>query len=129
MLVLVLFMCITAVTLTRFPGFVEHYTHLQGKIVAKMDDLITIPLQPKQEVQYGEHQFYMLPKSPFEKAIGILIVLHPCKRSGLEFFLLPEDRILAKEALQQGRQARASQLAQEPRMPLIRIDKRIRIQA
>jgi hypothetical protein len=101
-LVFVLFMCITAVTLTRFPGFVEHYTHLQGKIVAKMDDLITIPLQPKQEVQYGEHQFYMLPKSPFEKAIGILIVLHPCKRSGLEFFLLPEDRIIAKEALQQG---------------------------
>ena len=105
LVVLVLIMCITAVTLTRFPGFVEHYTHLQGKVVAKTDEMIemiTVPLQPKQEVLNGEHQFYMLPKSHFKIPVGILIVLHPCKRSGLDFFLLPEDRIVAKDALNQG---------------------------
>jgi hypothetical protein len=95
-------MCITAVAMTRFPDVVDRYSHTQGKIVAKTDELVTVPLLPKQEVLYGEHHFYMLPKLPFKKAVGVLIVLHPCKRSGLDFFHLPEDRIVAKDALQKG---------------------------
>jgi hypothetical protein len=33
---------------------------------------------------------------------GIFIFLHSCKRSGLEFFHLPEDRIVAYDALRRG---------------------------
>jgi hypothetical protein len=97
-----LIICATVVTMTRFPDIMEHHSRTQGQIVVKTDEIATIPLQPKQEVLYGEHHFYMLPKSPFKKPLGVLIVLHPCKRSGLDFFHLPEDRIVAKDALDKG---------------------------
>lgn len=100
--VLVLILCITAVTMTRFPEIMDHYSHTQGKIVAKTDDFATIPLQPKKEYLYGGHHYYLLPKSPYKKAIGVLIVIHECQRSGLDFFHLPEDRIVAKDALDRG---------------------------
>lgn len=100
-LVVVLLLCIMAFTMSSFPEVIEHYSHSQGKIVAKTDEIVTVPLKPIQELIQGENHYFMLPKT-FRKAKGVLIVLHSCKRSGLEFFHLPEDRILAQDALKQG---------------------------
>ena len=68
--------------------------------MSKLDDIITVPLLPQSEYIQGQEQYYMLPKT--NKASGILIFLHSCKRSGLEFFHLPEDRIIAYDALKKG---------------------------
>ena len=70
--------------------------------MAKTDELATGPLQPRKELISREYHYYMLPKAPYLKPVGVLIVLHSCRRSGLEFFHLPEDRIIAQDALEKG---------------------------
>lgn len=102
-IVLVMLLCIMAFSMKSFPEVIDHYSYSQGKIVAKTDDLVTGPLLPRKELISGEHHYYMLPKTPYNtKPLGVLIVLHSCQRSGLEFFHLPEDRIVAQDALQKG---------------------------
>jgi len=103
-LVLVLIMFVT-ITLTRFRGVLTAYTTSAGNgrgIIVNVENTAIRPLNPKEEILLGGSHFYMLPKTPFEEAIGVLIVFHPCNRSGVDFFLLPEDRIVAKNALEKG---------------------------
>lgn len=94
------FVCIGAISLTSYPEVIQSYTHSRGDIVAKFDDIITVPLQPKVDNIQGLDHHYLKPKHGKPK--GLLIFLHSCKRSGLEFFHLPEDRIIAYDALQKG---------------------------
>jgi hypothetical protein len=100
-LVVVVLLCIMAFTMTNFPEVIDHYSHSQGKIVAKTDEIVIVPLQPVQGLILGEAHYFMIPRT-FRKAKGVLIVLHSCMRSGLEFFHLPEDRIIAQDALKKG---------------------------
>lgn len=95
-------LCIIAFTMFNFPQFIDQYSHSQGKIVAKTDEIVTVPLQPRKEIIMELPHYYLLPKSTFSKPKGVLVVLHACQRSGLEFFHLPEDRIVAQDALQKG---------------------------
>jgi len=97
-LIVILVLCIAAVTMTSFPDALDHYSRGTGKIVAKTDDFLSLPLQPKQERVLGQYQYYMLP-SLARRADGVLVVLHACQRSGLDFFHLPEDRLVARDAL------------------------------
>lgn len=101
-MVVVLVLCLTMLTTFHFPGFVMSYSQSQGKIVAKVDDLATVPLQPTSERILGVTHYFMMPKSSFHNPRGLLVVIHACKQSGLEFFHLPEDRIVAQHALQKG---------------------------
>lgn len=101
-LVVVFVLCLTMLTTFHFPDFVRLYGNSEGRIVAKEADLATVPLQPTSELILGVHHYFMLPKSSFPKPRGLLVVLHACKQSGLEFFHLPEDRIVAQHALQKG---------------------------
>jgi hypothetical protein len=95
------FFCIAALTVTNYPAVISAYTHKNGTIVAKIDDIVTVPLRPKVDNILGIDHYYMKPPGD-KKVKGVLIFLHSCKRSGLEFFHLPEDRIVAYDALQQG---------------------------
>jgi hypothetical protein len=96
-LVLVL---ISVFTMTRQPELMEFYSDSQGHIVAKLDDIITVPLKPKVEKIQGVDHYYLLPLTGRPK--GILIFFHSCGRSGSSFFHLPEERIIAYDALQRG---------------------------
>ena len=97
------FCFIALVTMANFNDTIDQYAHQKGNIKAKLDDVLTLPMQPKSlKIQGVEHYFLLPPilqngKAPKPK--GILIFLHSCKRSGLEFFSLPEDRIVAQNAL------------------------------
>jgi hypothetical protein len=94
---------IVFVTMVKSNNTIDEYAHQKGNINAKLDDVFTLPMQPKSlKIQGVEHYFLLPPtlkngKNP--KTKGILIFLHSCKRSGLEFFSLPEDRIVARDAL------------------------------
>lgn len=101
-LLLMMMVCIMVFTISTFPGVSDYYTHSHGKVAAKTDELITKPLKPRKDKVSGQEHYYMLPKAPYQKPVGVLVVLHSCKRSGLEFFHLPEDRIIALDALQKG---------------------------
>jgi hypothetical protein len=71
----------------------------------KFDDIITDPLQPERERIEGQDHFYILPPiyaTTNGEPKGILLYLHACKQSGLEFFTLPEHRIIALDAIQKG---------------------------
>jgi hypothetical protein len=48
----------------------------------------------------GVEIFYMLPST--SHISGVLVFFHGCSHSGQDFFLLPEDRIVALESLNQG---------------------------
>jgi hypothetical protein len=99
------FFCIALLTMTQYPQVIDSYTHIRGDIEAKLDaGFVTIPLMPQRDTIQGVEHYYLLPpKDKHNKKVkGILIFLHSCKRSGLEFFHLPEDRIIAYDALHRG---------------------------
>jgi len=96
---------IAGLVIVRYPSFIQHNTHSEGDIVAKFDDIITPPLDPERERLQGLDHYYMFPPknattNGYPK--GILIYLHSCQQSGLEFFILPEHRIIAHDAIQKG---------------------------
>lgn len=62
--------------------------------------LTTGPLKPHGMVIEGVEIFYMLPST--SHISGVLVFFHGCSHSGQDFFLLPEDRIVALESLNQG---------------------------
>jgi hypothetical protein len=62
--------------------------------------LATGPLTPHGKVIEGVELFYMLPSTP--QISGILVFFHGCSHGGQDFFLLPEDRIVALESLNRG---------------------------
>lgn len=63
---------------------------------------VVIPrLVPKASLVGSYKVFYMLPSSG-QKVKGILLHFHACGHRGADFFVLPEDRIIAYEALQRG---------------------------
>jgi len=95
----VLFLCVAAFSKRIYQDSIQAHEKSKGDVVAKPDDLITLPLNPKSENIQGVDHYYMLPQV---KAKGVLIFLHSCKQSGLEFFHLPEDRIVAYDALNKG---------------------------
>lgn len=100
-----LFLGIVGLSIVRYPSFIERYAHNEGEIVVKLDETITAPLNPERERLQGLDHFYMLPFSNATadgKPKGILLYLHSCKQSGLEFFTLPEHRIIAYDAIQKG---------------------------
>jgi hypothetical protein len=112
MCLIVLFLCIAVLLAAKYPKFIQHNIHKQGDIIAKLNDIVTLPLQPNKDHMYGLDHYYMLPSSLFSTKTnntatgtptrGILIYLHSCHQSGLEFFHLPEHRIIAYDALQKG---------------------------
>ena len=97
--------CLTLVflsmlTLRNYPAVINSLDN-SVVFVPKINDIITLPLKPK---TFKDH-FYMLPKKAedgIEREKGILILFHSCKRSGLSFFHLPEERIVVKDALKRG---------------------------
>lgn len=101
-LIILVFISLAAISSTTSRGVINYYTHSSGRVEIKMDDIVTVPLQPAQEKIMGVEHYFMLPKETFEKPTGVMVVLHSCKRSGLEFFHLPEDRIVAYDALEKG---------------------------
>jgi hypothetical protein len=94
------------VVFTKYPQFIHQNTHSEGDIVAKFDDrVITHPLQPQVDTIHGLDHYYMIPSSTNSNVTtikGILIYLHSCSQSGIDFFHLPENRIIAYSALQKG---------------------------
>jgi len=100
-----LVLAIVGLLTLRYPSFIEHNTHSVGDIVVKIDDTITTPLHPEVDTIHGNDHFYMFPPANATtdgKPKGILLYLHSCKQSGLEFFGLPEHRIIAKVATEKG---------------------------
>ena len=97
------FLCfaIAGLLIVRYPSFIQHNTHSEGDIVVKLDDIITPPLTPERKRLQGLDHYYMFPPQNVTTK-GILIYLHSCQQSGLEFFILPEHRIIAHDALQKG---------------------------
>jgi len=101
------FLCLAIVGLfvARYPSFIEHNTHSEGEIVAKLDDMITAPLTPEVEMLQGRNHFYILPPANATtdgKPKGILLYLHSCNQYGWEFFILPEHRIIVHDAILKG---------------------------
>ena len=62
--------------------------------------LVTGPLTPHGKVILGVEVFYMLPSTP--SISGVLVFFHGCSHGGQDFFILPEDRIVALSALNRG---------------------------
>jgi hypothetical protein len=112
MCLIILFLCIAVLLAAKYPKFIQSNIHRQGDIVAKLNDILTLPLQPQKDRTYGLDHYYMLPSSlqstkhgnttVVTPTKGILIYFHSCHQSGLEFFHLPEHRIIAYDALQKG---------------------------
>jgi len=89
----------------RYPSFIHENMKNYGKIVLKLDDVATTPLRPEIESLYGLDHYYMFPPANATSTgdpKGILLYLHSCQKSGLDFFTLPEHRIFAISAIQQG---------------------------
>lgn len=61
--------------------------------------LVSGPLSPEVGIFEDVEVFYMLPNV---NITGVLIFFHGCQHSGQHLFLLPEDRLLALEALNRG---------------------------
>jgi hypothetical protein len=98
-------LAIVGLFILKYPSFIEYNTHREGDIVVKFDDTITAPLQPEHERIEGQDHFYILPptNATFNgEPKGVLLYLHSCKQSGLDFFTLPEHRIIALDAIQKG---------------------------
>jgi len=104
-----IFVCfaVAGILIIRYPTFIRYNTHSEGDIVVKLDDTITLPLRPQQEKIFGIDHYYMFPPmntttttiSTILKPKGILIYLHSCEQSGLDFFTLPEHRVVAHDAI------------------------------
>ena len=185
-----IFICIGfVIVVSNNLNYIQFNTHQQGKITAKLDDIVVYPLSPHVQNILGVDHYYMMPydinppmdyrsvggggvtakdsptqvenngrnanielsdsqsttgssqtigekfsnlrnkyypmtrSSPSSQTIsgndisdvqpntsqqlkakpkGILIFLHSCKRSGLDFFYLPEERRIAYDALSKG---------------------------
>ena len=94
---------VALVSNSNYNRLIDLYRHPNGYVQPKIDDIISLPLKPRVVRLDGIDHYYMLPDSSGQqKARGVLIFLHSCRRSGLEFFHLPEDRIIAYDALQHG---------------------------
>eukprot|EP00549_Striatella_unipunctata_P001044 CAMPEP_0118692210 /NCGR_PEP_ID=MMETSP0800-20121206/11138_1 /TAXON_ID=210618 ORGANISM="Striatella unipunctata, Strain CCMP2910" /NCGR_SAMPLE_ID=MMETSP0800 /ASSEMBLY_ACC=CAM_ASM_000638 /LENGTH=533 /DNA_ID=CAMNT_0006590133 /DNA_START=9 /DNA_END=1607 /DNA_ORIENTATION=+ len=78
----------------RANTFSERYRSPSGQ-------LVTAPLNPLGRVIDGTEVFYMLPIVPATTR-AILIFFHDCEHSGQDLFLLPEHRIVALAALNEG---------------------------
>ena len=101
------FLCLAIVGLfvARYPKFIDHNTHSEGEIVAKFDDTIVAPLTPEVETLQGRKHYFMLPPANATadgNPKGILLYLHSCNQFGWEFFILPEHRIIANNAILKG---------------------------
>lgn len=101
---ILLCLAITIFSIFRSPVHIEQNPPLD--IEVKIDDsIITGPLQPKRtRIQDLDH-FYIFPPANATsdgKPKGVLLHLHSCKESGLDFFTQPEHRIVAYEAIQKG---------------------------
>ena len=116
--------CVAVLGMTKYPNLIsentQHSSTGGGTIMAKLDDIVTIPLKPQIDTIEGIDHYYMFPppstststtsekgqendeqgqQSSSSTAQGLLIFLHSCKKSGLDFFHLPEDRIIAYDAI------------------------------
>jgi len=66
------------------------------------DDNVVMPLiEAKRTVINGMELYYMVPTAA-ASTIGILVFFHGCNHGGQDMFYLPEDRIVAKRALDRG---------------------------
>jgi len=98
-------LCLTivGVLILRYPSLIPPSIQSSGNIVLKLDDIVTSPLRPEVESIQGLDHFYMFPPTnSTTQPRGILLYLHSCQQSGLDFFTLPEHRILAVTAIQKG---------------------------
>jgi hypothetical protein len=97
------FCFIALVTMANFKHTIDEYAHQKRNVNAKLDNVITLPMQPKSVKIQGVQHYFRLPPTlkngKNSKPKGILIFLHSCKQSGLDFFSLPEHRIVAQDAL------------------------------
>eukprot|EP00536_Pseudo-nitzschia_multiseries_P009152 jgi/Psemu1/22484/gm1.22484_g len=99
----ILCLAIVGVLIFRYPSFIRHNMQSHGNIVLKFDDIATTPLRPKIESIQGRDHYYMFPPTNTTgQPKGILLYLHSCQQSGLDFFTLPEHRIFALGAIQKG---------------------------
>jgi hypothetical protein len=74
-------------------------TLLPSKQIESVALLVSGPLSPEVGTFDDVEVFYMLPNV---NITGVLIYFHGCQHSGQHLFLLPEDRLLALEALHRG---------------------------
>ena len=89
---------ICILSISRFSLEIDTNTHQKGIIRAKLDnEFQSLPIRPQMELFESRQVYFKLPEKTTPK--GIFIYLHSCKQSGLEFFHLPEDRIIAYDAL------------------------------
>lgn len=87
--------------MTRYADLIQRTAHGQGEVISKFDDLVTLPLHPQSDRLHHLDHYFLLPPLN-QTTLGVLIYFHSCHQSGLEFFHLPEHRILALDALQRG---------------------------
>jgi len=86
----------------RYSSIIQNYTHSNGNIQTKLNsnsDIRTYPLQPETIRIRSIQHYYLLPS---QQPKVILIVLHSCQQTGLDFFQLPEERIILYQALSMG---------------------------
>jgi len=105
MRIVLLCLVISGICIARYPSFIEQNIHTKGDVEVKLNDVVTVPLKPERTFLKNRKHYYMLP--PLDATIdgkpkGLLIYLHSCRESGLEFFTLPEHRIIARDAIQKG---------------------------
>jgi len=72
-----------------------------GVTANDLGEMVVPRLVPETLLVGSYKVFYMLPSSG-QKVKGILLHFHACGHRGADFFILPEDRIIAYEALQRG---------------------------
>jgi hypothetical protein len=105
LLVILIVFVICVASIYRFSFEIETSTHQRGKIRAKLDTISnefqSVPIKPQMEV-FQSREIYFSKPDNHATPKGILIYLHSCQQSGLEFFHLPEDRIIAYDALGRG---------------------------
>jgi len=105
MRIVLLCLAISGISVARFPGFIEKNIHTKGDIEAKLNDVITLPLKPEKTNLRDRTHYYMFPPrnaTSDGKPRGLLLYLHSCKGTGMEFFTLPEHRIIAHDAIERG---------------------------
>ncbi|CAJ1966856.1 unnamed protein product [Cylindrotheca closterium] len=97
--ILCIIILVVICTWSAGPNFLGYTRASDGTIMAKMEDVVTVPLGPKAITIHGMEHYYLL---PHKRPEGVLIFFHSCHRSGSSFFQYPEDRIIAYDALQRG---------------------------
>lgn len=80
-------------------SYVASKHNLKGSQPTKSLEKLVLPLEAKGTVIDDTELFYMLPTS---SVVGILVFFHGCNHAGQDMFRLPEDRVVAKRALDRG---------------------------